>query len=158
MATDAEILAALIAKRKRKIGRYLGTHFVQPNYLFMKQDSTNRPGGLMLMRDETFGKVALHNNGAVLGVEAAWAIIQAELAIYPLNFIRKMSLLAWSGISTSSGTSANLTRRFYKVDKTSDLAVNFGWQPVLVPASTIPDFGSVTREEIYDWIGFTSSR
>ena len=149
-ATFTSDQLALIAVRRRVMRQALHDRFQNWAYNRVREDGSNTAGGQMDNRQIGLGKIAVFDSGRYL--LSHWATIDAELVIDPLLHAKYM--LGTSGTLLLAWNQADLEARFYQTVKTGDVVDAFGgWTCVRVDA--IPNFGSVSRDDVWEWLGYT---
>ena len=144
---------ALIAARRRVIRVELHGRFNNWAYNRVREDNRNTVGGQMDNRQVGFAKVALFNEGRYL--LSHWTDIRAELDMDPLAHAYRMRRVRGGvrGTMLMAWAQATLESRFYQTVKTGDAVDAFGgWSASRVDA--IPDFGAVTRDDVWEWLGY----
>ena len=140
----------LLAARRRDIRRLLHERFNNWAYNRVREDGSNTAGGQMDNRQIGLGKIAIFDSGRY--ILSHWATIEPELVIDPLLHAKYM--LGNSGTLLLAWNQADLQNRFYSTVKSGDAVDAFGgWSCARVDA--IPNFGSVSRDAVWDWLGYT---
>ena len=140
----------LLAARRRDIRRLLHERFQSWAYNRVREDGSNTAGGQMDNRQIGLGKIAIFDSGRY--ILSHWATIEPELVIDPLLHAKYM--LGNSGTLLLAWNQADLQNRFYSTVKSGDAVDAFGgWSCARVDA--IPNFGSVSRDDVWEWLGYT---
>ena len=115
------------------------------NPLFQHLASVNGSGQYMEKRWYSFGQVALHDNGSMLGVDGQWAEMRREMNDWP-------SLL-WVAQLKNSATFAQAEKIFSRGRE--DFVLTTAVTPVrIVKASwSKPVIKQVTQLQVWEWLG-----
>lgn len=144
---------ALVDERRRLIRRILHERLRFWGYgRIVEGEGRQTVGGQTHNRQLGFGKLAIFEDGRYL--LSHWYDIETELLQPPelvaFNMrgvsagVRGTILLAWSG--------ADFESRFYRTVKSGPTVESFGgWSCTRV--DTIPGFGAVSREDVWEWLG-----